>query len=61
LKHLLKEHVKQQKTSSRINLLQDVFCEAGQEMLKAEMDNHLGYEYEKQSQSITLSGFAHFL
>jgi len=42
---LLKEHVKQQKTSAGISsLLQDVFLEAIQEMLKAEMDNHLGYE-----------------
>lgn len=45
LKLLLKEHVKQQKTTSGIsNLLQDIFKEAVQEMLKAEMDNHLGYE-----------------
>jgi hypothetical protein len=37
---LLKEHVKQQKTSAGISsLLQDVFREAIQEMLKAEMDN----------------------
>lgn len=45
LKQLLKEHVKQQKTTSGIsNFLQEVFREAVQEMLKAEMDNHLGYE-----------------
>jgi len=45
LKQLLKEHVKQQKTTTGIsNLLQEVFREAVQEMLKAEMDNHLGYE-----------------
>ena len=45
LKELLKEHVKQQKTTTGIsNLLQEVFREAVQEMLKAEMDNHLGYE-----------------
>jgi putative transposase len=45
LKQLLKEHLKQQKTTSGIsNLLQDIFKEAVQEMLKAEMDNHLGYE-----------------
>jgi putative transposase len=45
LKQLLKEHVKQQKTATGIsNLLQEVFREAVQEMLKAEMDNHLGYE-----------------
>jgi transposase-like protein len=45
LKQLLKEHVKQQKTTGGIsNLLQDIFKEAVQEMLKAEMDNHLGYE-----------------
>jgi putative transposase len=45
LKQLLKEHVKQQKTTTGIsNLLQEIFREAVQEMLKAEMDNHLGYE-----------------
>lgn len=45
LKQLLKQHVKQQKTTTGIsNLLQEVFREAIQEMLKAEMDNHLGYE-----------------
>jgi len=45
LKQLLKEHVKQQKTTTGIsNLLTEVFREAVQEMLKAEMDNHLGYE-----------------
>jgi putative transposase len=45
LKQLLKEHVKQQKTTTGIsNFLQDIFKEAVQEMLKAEMDNHLGYE-----------------
>lgn len=45
LKQLLKEHVKQQKTTTGISdLLQEVFREAVQEMLKAEMDNHLGYE-----------------
>ena len=45
LKQLLKEHVKQQKTTTGIsNLLQEVFREAVQEMLKAEMDNHLGYK-----------------
>jgi putative transposase len=44
-KQLLKEHVKQQKTTAGIsNLLTEVFREAVQEMLKAEMDNHLGYE-----------------
>ena len=41
LKQLLKEHVKQQKTTGGIsNLLQDIFKEAVHEMLKAEMDNH---------------------
>jgi len=45
LKQLLKEHVKQQKTTAGIsNFLQEIFREAVQEMLKAEMDNHLGYE-----------------
>jgi len=45
LKQLLKEHVKQQKSTTEIsNLLTEVFREAVQEMLKAEMDNHLGYE-----------------
>jgi putative transposase len=45
LKQLLKEHVKQHKTTAGIsNFLQEVFREAVQEMLKAEMDNHLGYE-----------------
>src|SRR3954454_609713 len=45
LKQLLKEHVKQQKTTTGISsLLTEVFREAVQEMLKAEMDNHLGYE-----------------
>jgi putative transposase len=45
LKQLLKEHVKQQTTTTGIsNLLQEVFREAVQELLKAEMDNHLGYE-----------------
>ena len=45
LKQLLKEHVKQQKTTTGIsNFLQEIFREAVQEMLKAEMDNHLGYE-----------------
>ena len=45
LKQLLKEHVKQQKTTGGIsNLLQDIFKEAVQEMLKSEMDNYLGYE-----------------
>lgn len=45
LKQLLKEHVKQQKTTTGVsNLLQEVFKEAIQEMLQAEMDNHLGYE-----------------
>jgi len=45
LKQLLKEHVKQQSTTAGIsNLLTEVFREAVQEMLKAEMDNHLGYE-----------------
>ncbi len=45
LKQLLKEHVKQQKNTTGIsNLLTEVFREAVQEMLKAEMDNHLGYE-----------------
>jgi len=45
LKQLLKEHVKQQKTTTGIsNLLSEIFREAVQEMLKAEMDNHLGYE-----------------
>ena len=45
LKQLPKEHVKQQKTTTGISdLLTEVFREAVQEMLKAEMDNHLGYE-----------------
>lgn len=45
LKQLLKEQVKQQKTTAGIsNFLQEIFREAVQEMLKAEMDNHLGYE-----------------
>jgi len=45
LKQLLKEHVKQQKTTAGISgFLQEIFREAVQEMLKAEMDNHLGYE-----------------
>ena len=45
LKQLLKEHVKQQKTTAGISsFLQEIFREAIQEMLKAEMDNHLGYE-----------------
>ena len=44
-KAFLKEQVKQQKTTSGIsNLLQEVFKEAVQEMLQAELDNHLGYE-----------------
>ena len=43
LKQLLKEHVKQQKTTTGIsNLLQEVFREAVQEMLKAEMDKSQG-------------------
>jgi transposase-like protein len=45
LKQLLKEQVKQQKSTTGVsNLLQEVFKEAIQEMLEAEMDNHLGYE-----------------
>jgi transposase-like protein len=48
LKQLLKEQVKQQKNTTGVsNLLQEVFKEAIQEMLEAEMENHLGYE--KQS------------
>ena len=44
-KQLLKEHVKQQKTANGIsNLLQEVFREAVQELLQAEMDNHVGYQ-----------------
>jgi putative transposase len=45
LKLLLKEQVKQQSSAGGISdLLQQVFKEAIQEMLQAEMDNHVGYE-----------------
>ena len=44
-KQLLKEQAKQQGTTTGIsNLLQEVFREAVQEMLQAEMDNHVGYQ-----------------
>jgi len=53
LKQLLKEHVKQQKTTTGIsNLLREVFREAVQEMLNAEMDNHLGYEKHARESAI---------
>lgn len=45
LKLLLKEQIKQQSSAGGISdLLQQVFKEAIQEMLQAEMDNHVGYE-----------------
>ncbi|SHG02603.1 transposase, partial [Flavisolibacter ginsengisoli] len=45
LKLLLKEQVKRQSSAGGISdLLQQVFKEAIQEMLQAEMDNHVGYE-----------------
>jgi transposase-like protein len=44
-KLLLKEQLKQQSSAGGISdLLQQVFKEAIQEMLQAEMDNHVGYE-----------------
>jgi putative transposase len=45
LKEALKEHLGQVKTTQGLtDLLQSMFREAVQEMLQAEMDDHLGYE-----------------
>lgn len=53
LKDALKEHLSKVKTTKGLaDLLQDLFREGVQEMLKAELDDHLGYEKSSPESSL---------